>query len=420
MRRNAATILSVSVLFGIALGLYEYAFPWFLRGEGIDQKHMGAIYSASLVAMYLLRIYAGNHSEALGRKRFYTGALAACGLATAIGPVYAGIGGLLTRGMAQLSFKTVREGAVAVREAMHPVLIFENLKARFTDVVAKSRSVDFLGQSAGKLAGGALVALAVIAGVRAEGVTLVAAGALLLCGAVIFHCGFREAGFRPGAKQKLTLAELLPFGLPRELVLIAVAGFVFNFGLFTSHTFVLSTWFVDKFAASQAQNGVILALHRLSLGLPLFFSGRVLLARPKWNLKPIFIGTIVGEGLLIAASAVVPRPYFLAAVVIWLFHDIVGAGIWMSIQEYYIQRFAREGSRGLDVSRVQAFASMGRVFGPLATSALIALFPRTSASGAIYSDMPWLVSGLLVIASVVPLVLLPGVRIGDEETLEIA
>jgi len=56
---------------------------------------------------------------------------------------------------------------------------------------------------------------------------------------------------------------------------------------------------------------------------------------------------------------------------------------------------------------------MGRVFGPLAASALIALFPRTSASGAIYSDGPWLVSGLLVVASVVPLVFLPGVRIGD-------
>jgi len=337
MKRNVATILSVSVLFGIALGLYEYAFPWFLRGEGIDQKHMGVIYSASLAAMYLLRIYAGNHSEALGRKRFYTGALAACGLATAIGAVYAGIGGLLTRVMAQLSFKTVREGAVAVRETMHPVLVFENLKARFTDVVAKSRSVDFLGQSAGKLAGGALVALAVIAGVRAESVTLVVAGALLLCGAVIFHFGFREAGFRAGARKKLTFAELVPFGLPRELALIAVAGFVFNFGLFTSHTFVLSTWFVDKFGATQHQNGVILALHRLSLGLPLFFSGRLFLMRPKWNLKPIFIGTIVGEGLLITASALVPKSLFLVAVTVWLFHDVVGAGIWTPIREYYIQ-----------------------------------------------------------------------------------
>lgn len=423
MKRNVRTILGVSALFGVALGLYEYAFPWFLRGEGIDQKHMGVIYSASLVAMYLLRIYVGNHSEALGRKRFYAGALAVCGLATVLGPLCAGLGRLGTRVAAQLSIKTVREGAITVRETMHPVLIFENLKARFTDLVAKSRSVDFLGQSVGKLAGGWLPALLTLAGIAtgepalilAGALAILLAGGLLLVGAVVFHFGFRETGFRPAARQKLTFAELVPFGLPRELVLIAVAGFVFNLGLFTSHTFVLSTWFVDKFGVTHNQNGVILALHRLSLGLPLLFSGRLFLMRPKWNLKPIFVGTIVGEGLFITASALVPKSMFLVAVTVWLLHDVVGAGIWTPIQAYYIQRFAREGSRGLDVSRVQAFASMGRVFGPLAASALIALFPRTSAAGATYSDGPWLVSGLIVVASVVPLLLLPGVRIGDEE-----
>ena len=376
---------------------------------------MGVIYSVSLLTMYVLRIVAGNHSEALGRKRFMTWSLGVCGLATALGPAFAGLGRLWTRIAVQLSFKTVREGAVTVRETMHPLLIYENMKSRFTDVLAKSRSVDFLGQSAGKLAGGPLVAVVLIAGMSGGNFTLLLAGGLVLAGAVFFHFGFRETGFRPGVRQRLSVGMLFPFGLPRELVLVAVAGFVFNFGLFISHTFVLSTWFVDKFAATHGQNGLILALHRLSLGLPLFFSGGVFLARPRWNLKPIYIVSIVGEGLLITASALVPRSFFLVAVAVWLFHDVVGAGIWTPIQEYTMQRFAREGSRGLDVSRVQAFSSMGRVFGPIATSGLIWLFPMTSAKGETYSDAPWLVSGIIVALSVVPLLFLPAVRLGEGE-----
>lgn len=132
---------------------------------------------------------------------------------------------------------------------------------------------------------------------------------------------------------------------------------------------------------------VIIAFHRLSLGLPMILAGKIV----KWNLKRTMIIFIVVQGIFTVLTAIPAS--FIAAAVMWLMHDFVGASLWAPARNTLIQHHARDESRGLDVGMVLAWQGLGWIFGPLIAGVVSK-----------YSiNYPFLFSGVIIVLSVIPL-----------------
>jgi MFS family permease len=91
MNSNLWLILSVSVFFGLATGIYEFVLPPFLKTLGISFGQMGVIFAIAGAAMVLVRIYMGGLSDLWGRKPLYGAALFACAIGTASPMVISGM-----------------------------------------------------------------------------------------------------------------------------------------------------------------------------------------------------------------------------------------------------------------------------------------------------------------------------------------
>ena len=74
---------------------------------------------------------------------------------------------------------------------------------------------------------------------------------------------------------------------------------------------------------------------------------------------------------------------------VWLAHDLIGAGVWVPIQSAFIQKYSREDRRGRDVSKVLALGSLGWIFGPLLAGGI---FDR-------WYGGPFVLSGAIMILS---------------------
>jgi hypothetical protein len=146
-------------------------------------------------------------------------------------------------------------------------------------------------------------------------------------------------------------------------------------------------FFYHKFSLSPIVVAVIMAFHRLSLGLPMILTGKVV----KWNLKWTAIISILIQGIF-TSIAIFPK-YFLTAAIIWLLHDIIGASFWVPARSTLIQHYSRDKSRGIDVGIVLGWQALGWIFGPL-----------IAGWSSKYSiDYPFLLSGIVAALAAVPM-----------------
>jgi len=369
-------MLGVSVLFGLSLGIYDLVLPYYLDGTGISFTNMGTIFSVAALVMFVLRIYIGHLSDRLGRKGFYALALLGCALANLLTPLFRAL-------CAQIGLKSLRESSVVIKDTMHTVPLYESAGKRFRDFIAKTNGAEFLFQGIGTFVGGALL---VAAGYRAS---LSFSAALLMGAFFLLVGGFHERSNEAQHGEAMRLRNLWSFGLPVELRILAASSFVFTVGLSMSHCFVMPLFFAKKFAVSAPIVASVLTIHRISLGLPMLFTGRWI----RGPLKTVYIGFVIYEGIAMSTCALIP--HFLLATGIWLTHDLVGGAAWIPVQKTLIQRFARSEVRGRQVGQVLAVSSLGWIFGPLIAGFVAAL----SISG------PFFLSGIFMIGSA--LMLLP-------------
>lgn len=366
---NFRVLLLVSVLFGVAGGIYEFVLPYYLSGRGLSFTNMGYVFSASTLAMFAVRLGLGNLADRWGSKRLYLLALGSVALACFATPFTAGL-------FALIALKTMREVGVLARETAHPILLYREGRSRFAGFIGRTRGAESLFQALGVfLAGAGLVVL----GDRG----MLWAGAVAVgLGVVVLGLGVR--GPRDGAAAAGGgIRRLLSLDLPRNLKVIMVANFIFAVGLSTSHCFIMPLFFSEKFGVDPSTVSTVMAIHRLTSVAPLLLAGYL----PARHYRAIYIGAIVMEGLTISAAAVIPVFFWAAAV--WLFHDLVGAGLWIPIQSAIIQDECREASRGLDLSKTLAFAALGGSIGPMLAGYLSGLS----------ISAPYLVSGIIVTAS---------------------
>lgn len=377
MNRNIKTVLVVSVLVGISGGIYDFIFPYYLDSCGISFEKMGYIFAVSAGVLLFVRIFVGKLADMFGRKIFYTFSILICGVANLLTPFFKSLPYLIT-------VKAVREGSFVVREVIHSVVVFESSRSGFMNWIAKTRGAEFLFQGIGTIFCGSLILLL---GYKNS---FALTSGLLLISVFIILFFFRETYVEDKTKHA---AKLSLFDLPSKLIVLSVMTLIFNAGLSCSHTFIMPLFFAKKFNADPNTVALILAIHRISLGLPMIFMN-LFVKKPS---KVIYIIFVAIEGIVISVSALIPNLFWSASV--WLLHDLIGASVWFPIQSHYIQKYSRENSRAEDTGTVTAFSSIGLIIGPMIAGMLMKYLTIAGFSSTIVISAPYFVSGLIVAVS---------------------
>ena len=354
------------------MGVYDFAMPIYLKEINVSFANMGIIFGLSSTLIYFLRLYVGAHSDRIGRKPFYSMGLLFSALGNFFTPVFGTIVPLTT-------VKTVREASLIVRDTMRSILVYENGKKNFISLISKTVGMEFFLQGVGTMIGGLVATKS----------AFFACGTALFISSIFFMSFFKE-DFKPVKSDKAALRfkDLIKIDLPPKLKNLTLAIFIMTLGMNISHCFIMPLFFIQKFGISIADAAVILMIHRMLLGVPMFIYGNFMKGR---NLKLIFIVTMLYEACAIGSAALIPN--FWIAVAVWLTHDLFGAALWSPIHNHYIQQFAREESRGRDVSESVALSSLGAVIAPFIAGAL----------APIDISLPFLVSGIVVALTIIPL-----------------
>lgn len=417
MKKNLWALVVANSLFGLAFGVYELAFPLFLDDKGVHLETIGLVLAAAGTVNFLVVVYGGRLADLLGRKRVYGSGLAACALTNLATPLVPGVGALAV-------VKTLQQAAVSVQQAMRGVLVFESVALdRFQRTFGRLAGLETSCHALGFLCVG-MVGLGPDA-VLSYGGLFAISGASLAIGWLVFRSLFRDHPLAlVDPARRLSLRTVFAMDLHPKLYLIVASGFVFTVGLSASHALwplyfreQLSGPWAESLSAFAAwlehtspwaarvwaggargpQFALISALaivHRLAYGVPMF----VLAALVHRRLKSLFIACLVIQGLMTVGVAVADwtTGRFLPVAVLWPLHDLVGASVWVPIQERLIQHFSRPDRRGTDVAKVRALIALGAAVGPMVGGLLMAVTPA----------MPFFVGGgLCVLSSLVLLAL---------------
>jgi MFS family permease len=322
----------------------------------------------------LLRVYMGSLSDAWGRKLFYSVSLCLCSLGTGLNAFFAS--------MWQLTgLRTLREGAVLVRDMIHPILLYESVGKGFMNLIGKARGLEFLFMAGGTLLAG------VTFKAWGDGGSLLVAGILVMAAFLFFSLTYGERR-RQRRGEKASLRGLFSLaGLSPELRTVAWAGVFLWMGSGASHSFIMQLFFVHKFGASLYEVRWVMFLHRLLIVAPLMLVGHLRIR----DLRTAYMVAVIGEGLSLIGATLMPT--FLTSAAVWLLHDFVGGGIWSPIQHTLIQRYSRDESRGHDVSKALALMALGGAVGPY----------LAGMTAGILIDLPFAISGVLMLISVLPI-----------------
>jgi len=385
---NLAILLAASAIFGLSVGAYDVLFPYYLDHIGVSFESMGIIFSLAALVIAVASVYIASASDSRGRKWSYSLGIVLGSLSSSMVP--------LSRALPVLAMaKTFREAATRFRECLHGVLIFEFARSRFTDFFAKSRGLEYLSEGSGQLVAGLILAAFGFLG------SFQLMGLLLLGSLSIFYIGFDETRQPTLGRERPGLRETYSLSIPGPLKLLAISSLLFSVGLSTSHNFIMPLFFSKKFGATVGQVSLILGLHRLSLALPLFFSGTIM----RRSLRKIIILSLIYEGTAISITGLAPG--LVASTTIWLTHDILGASLWIPAQAVLIQHYARDQIRGRDVSKVAAIGALGYIFGPVIAGW----------TSSISISAPFILSGIVVAASGIPLLPLREPSLEEKDAL---
>jgi MFS family permease len=379
MTANLRVLLTISVLFGITAGVYESAYPLLLDAWRVDTRLMGLIFACAGVAVLAARIYMGGLSDRWGRKALYGWALAVVGVATA---AIATISALPW----QLALRTLRDTAALTRETIHPIVVYEERASGFLDRIGKFRGWEFTMLAFGTLLVYTLLWCFPGHAMTAYQLALYISGGLVVVAALWLALRFKEHP-REAPAQAVTLRDLFNFDMHPNLKVLTITGVIFAIGVQLSHSFYLPLFFTKTFGADPRTVMIITIVHRVSLGVPMFFVGRLRIK----NFQAWYIGSLIVEGVVTAVAAVIP--HFGASTAVFLLHDALGAAIWTPIQATLIQQYSRPESRGLEVGKVLAWGGLGAIIGPLSAGYLGHADPR----------LPFLISGIVMALAAVPL-----------------
>lgn len=392
-KRNFWTFMFVSAFFGVAIGLYDFALPYYMKERGISYEGMGFIFAISFFFVFFLQIYSARLSDLSGRKPFYSLSLFFSSIFNFLTPLSARIS-LLTL------LKTLRETAAAIQDTIGSVILYESVsRQRYLFLIGRTAGLNFLFQGAGIFAAGILM-------VRSYNLPFFFAGGVIFLAFLVFEIGLVEKKVEEAAPTlQGNFSPLNP--LNKELVLLTLSGFFANLGVSLSHTQMMPLFFSVKYGVSESWVAILLALHRVSFGLPMIFTGNWL--KGKWlrteNLKWLYILFLGLQDMAISATAFMPT--FVWASCVWLIHDMIGASVWSPVRSTLLQYFSRDETRAFQIATVGALSNIGWVIGPVIAGYL----------ANIDISLPFFMSGAIAFLGIFPIMFLEGKK--REYTIEV-
>ncbi len=408
LRRNIVVLLWVSALYGLAIGTYELALPLYLRSHGFTAMAGSLVFAVPVAATIILRLCVGRISDRLGRKLFYSLSLLGSAISTLLTPFFPHI-------IPQIALKSVRDGSGAVRLAMQTVFLYEAAKTKFLALIGKLNGVQLFFHSLGLVIVGYglgwVLPGAWSGSAEGEGYlpVLIFSGLAALLAFALLAWGLREKFPARQTKSVPFLKELISLKLDPRLYVLMLSMLIFNIGLGTTHSYIMYQFWLDKFSVGRVGAGWIMAVHRFSFAVPLFFAGSIVRGPLYRHRRLAMIVFVCLEGIVIAAAGMIPILYL--ALAVWLLHDLAGAGLWQPIRDSLLQRYCRGQVRGTDTAKAFALAQVGYVCGAVlggwcytsqAGDFLRSALPLIGGQGPCYG-LAFLVGGAINVLSTIPL-----------------
>jgi MFS family permease len=413
LRRNLNVLIGVSILYGLAFGIYDLALPLYLHSRGFSGMTGGLVYAAPVLACIVVRLWVGPLSDRFGRKAFYGLGIAGGAVSSLLTPVLPWLG-------AQMALRCLRDACASVRDTLHGVILYEGFRRHFIALLGRIGAAELAAQSVGFLIVGYGTGR-LLPGPDGDAVAagrytpvLILSGVLLLGATALLKAGFREPPMAPVAARSSFLSEMVRMRLDRRLYAMMLSILIFNVGLGASHTYLMYAFWVDKFGVGRVGMGWLMFVHRVLFALPMFFVGHIVRGRLHRRRRWLMATAFILQGACIAASGLLPT--LGAALAVWLLHDLVGAGFWLPIQGELMQRYCSSESRGADSSKALALTQAGLLagvplggwcYGPHAGARVHGLLGTAGPSAPIYG-LPFVAGGLLMALAAVPVLGLIG------------
>ncbi|MBC7328357.1 MFS transporter [bacterium] len=381
-KRNFWILMCISCLFGIAIGLYEFALPYYLKGRGISYEKMGYVFAISFFFVLFVQIFSARLSDLSGRKPFYSLSALFSAISTFLTP--------LSTKISILTFlKTIRETAGAIQDTIGSVILYESIsRTKYLFTMSRISGFNFLFQGAGIFAAGLLM-------LQGYDFPFFVAGGAVFLAFLLFQIGFREIKVSEEDEPVVSFSGDLRL-LNKNLILLTVSGFIANMGVALSHTQMMPLFFSVKYGVKESWVAVLLAFHRISFGLPMIFTGNWLKGRllsPR-NLKWLYILFLGMQDIAISGTAFMPT--FPLAAGVWLVHDAIGASVWAPVRSTLLQYYSRDETRALQIALVGALSNIGWMFGPIIAGYL----------ANIDISLPFSMSGALAFLGIFPMMAL--------------
>ncbi len=367
-------------LFGFSFGLYEIMFPLYMDHVSIPLMEIGYVFTASAIFITFLSIFLGAKSDKYGRKVFIALASLLAGLSYFLTPNFKSIGVMVL-------LKILFDSAVAIRNAVFATMVYEQDRRGFIASYSKVSGVEFTSQALGLASAGLLIST------YGYWLPLVFSGFLQVVGFLAIVFLFAEQGVPATRRIAKTLGEKhVGKGLNRGLMIMAVSGLVVTIGGSATHSFITPMFFSKKFSLSLETLSILMTVHRLSLGIPMLLSSRIVTGLKKFSYKSSLILFTCLQGIF-TSLATLPSDFTTSAA-LWLLHDPAGASVWLPLRSYLVQKYCNDETRGRDYNVVNFISSLGNIIGPF----------LAGYSGSININLPFFIGGLIIILSNFPLI----------------
>jgi len=302
--------------------------------------------------MLPIKIILCAYSDAKGRKKLLALPFLLQGISNAFFPI--------ARGFLEIAFvKTIFDIGASIKTSITSTVLYENAMASFAKITAwVSGTIHIMWAAASFLTAiilfvfdfdGAFLLIAMLEIIAFTSVVLI----------------YKEKRKSPEL-SRCSFKQMYSLNVKRNMWVLMCAVSLFYVGIFLSHGFAQPLYFQAKYNLSTAQIGVITGLHRLSLAIPLFYTGTIMhkLRAKKAYVISAFTISVFLFGMGLANSLLLALP-------MWLLHDALGGSINVPIQEILIQKNARNSQRGKDANTMQLLLGLAAILTPSFSGFLI-------------------------------------------------
>jgi MFS family permease len=345
-------IIFAIILTSFGEGLYQLITPLYLNDQGISLFTIGFIFSVAAFAMLTIKILFGAYSDIKGRKFVFAASFLLQFISNSIFP--------FAKGFVEIAIvKTLFDFGSSIKDALKSTVIYENATQIFAKITAWISGIVHLMWAL------ASFGAAFIVSIFAFDNTFLLIGVLELIGFLVIIFFYKEKK-ETHKQNRLQLREMYSLNVRRNMWVLMCAISLFYIGIFLSHGFAQPLYFQAKYNLSTAEIGLIIGLHRLSLALPLFYTGTIM---HKIEAKKAYVLSALLVSIFLLAMGMVNN--LIIAVPLWLLHDVFGGSINVPTQEILIQKNARDNQRGKDVNTMYLLLGFAAIVTPSLSGALI-------------------------------------------------